>query len=237
MSEFLPIQLPSKCISYGVSPETITVRPYTGSDEITLSQINPVNVESKYLQILRDIVKGIDVTKLTLGDRLYIILWEYINSYSEYMKVRTVCTHCLESIEPMVDLRKLEVITLPDNFQQPYHVMLPSGGSVDMRLLTVGDQIEIEKFPNAGESYLFKWARSIVSEKSVVEVMYDLTKFSGKDMATIRSWHEKMYHGPEMLTKFQCPKCGNEEEVEVPFRLNFIFPDGQTLTDTFGAGI
>jgi len=202
-----------------------------------LEQINPVNVESKYLQVLRSIVQGIDVTQLTLGDRLYIILWEYINSYSDFMKVRTVCTHCLESIEPMIDLKKLEKVELPENFQQPYHLPLPSGGSVDLRLLTVGDQIEIEKFPNTAESYLFKWARSIVSDKSVVEMMYDLKKFGAKDLATIRSWHEKMYHGPDMVTKFQCPKCGSEEEVEVPFRLDFIFPDGQALTDTFGAGI
>lgn len=237
MSEYLPIQLPSKCIPYGMSPSDITVRPYMGSDEIVLAQINPVNVESKYLQVLRSIVQGIDVTQLTLGDRLYIILWEYINSYSDFMKVRTVCTHCLESIEPMIDLKKLEKVELPDSFQQPYHIPLPSGSSVDLRLLTVGDQIEIEKFPNAAESYLFKWARSIVSEKSVVETMYDLKKFGTRDLATIRSWHEKMYHGPDMVTKFQCPKCSNEEEVEVPFRLDFIFPDGQALTDTFGAGI
>jgi len=234
MSEFLPIQLPSRCIPYGVSQEEITVRPYMGSDEIVLAQINPVNVESKYLQVLRDVVRGIDVTELTLGDRLYIILWEYVNSYNEHMKVRTVCTHCLESIEPMINLTKLEKVELPKDFAQPYHLVLPSGGSVDLRLLTVGDQIEIEKFPNAAEAYLFKWARSIVSEKSVVEMMYDLKKFSAKDLATIRSWHEKMYHGPDMSTKFQCPKCGNEEDVEVPFRLDFIFPDGQALTDTFG---
>jgi hypothetical protein len=206
-----------------------------GGDEIVLSQINPVNVESKYLQILRDVVQGIDVTKLTMGDRLYIILWEYINSYSEYMKVRTVCTQCFSDIEPMIDLRKLEKVLLPDSFQQPDHVILPSGKSVDLRLLTVGDQMEIEKFPNSGEAYLFKWARSIVSEKPVMDRFYELKTYSGRDMAKIRAWHEQMYHGPDMVTKFQCPKCSCEEDVEVPFRLDFFFPDGKTLTDTFGA--
>jgi len=237
MSEFLPIQLPSKCIPYDVEPNDITVRPYMGKDEMVLAQINPVNVESKYLQVLRDVVRGIDVTQLTMGDRLYIILWEYINSYNEYMKVRTVCSHCLGTVEPMIDLRTLEVETLPDSFQQPYHLQLPSGKSVHLRLLTVGDQIEIEKFPNADEAYLYKWARSVVSDKPVMDRLYELKEFSGRDMATVRSWHEKMYHGPNMSTTFQCPKCSQEEEVDVPFRLDFIFPDGQALTDTFGAGI
>lgn len=237
MSEFLPIQLPSKCIPYEVGSDQITVRPYVGSDEILLSQINPVNVEAKFLQVLRSVVRGINVEKLTLGDRLYIILWEYINSYNEYMKVRTVCSHCLETIEPMIDLRLLEKVELPDSFQQPFHCPLPSGKSVDLRLLTVADQIEIEKFPNKAESYLFKWARSMVSEMDVLARMHELKGYGVRDIATIRAFHEKMFHGPDMTTKFTCPKCGEEEEVEVPFRLDFFFPDGQALTDTFGAGI
>ena len=233
MSEYLPIQLPSKCIPYDVSPEAIRVRPYMGRDEIVLSQINPVNVESKFIQILRDVVQGIEVEKLTLGDRLYIILWEYINSYSEYMKVRTVCTHCFESIEPMIDLRKLERIDLPNEFVQPYTLSLPSGESVDLRLLTVGDQIEIEK-RKVSDGYLFKWACSIVSDDDVLGRMNKLRGMGVRDIATIRAWHEKRFHGPDMVTQVQCPHCGEEEEVEVPFRLDFLFPDGEALTDTFG---
>jgi hypothetical protein len=205
-----------------------------GKDEILLAQINPVNVEAKYLQVLRDIVQGVEVEKLTLGDRLYIILWEYINSYNEYMKVRTVCSHCLETIEPMIDLRTLEIEFLQDGFQQPHHLPLPSGKSVDLRLLNVGDQIEIEKFRGA-DSYMFKWARSMVSEKDVLARMEELKTMGVRDLATIRAWHEKMYHGPNMMAKFNCPRCQGEEDVEVPFRFDFLFPDGQALTDTFGA--
>jgi hypothetical protein len=134
----------------------------------------------------------------------------------------------------MIDLRKLEKVMLPESFQQPYHLLLPSGKSVDLRLLTVGDQIEIEKFPDSGDAYLFKWARSIVSENPVMDRLYELKSCSSKDTAAIRAWHEQMYHGPDMVTTFQCPKCSCEEEVDVPFRLDFFFPDGKTLTDTFG---
>jgi len=133
----------------------------------------------------------------------------------------------------MIDLRTFERIDLPDSFAQPHALLLPSGETVSIRLLTVGDQIQIEK-RKASDAYMFTWACSIVSDDDVIGRMAKLNKMNVRDIATIRSWHEQRFHGPDMSVKFQCPRCGEEEEVDVPFRLNFFFPDGQTLTDTFG---
>lgn len=244
---FVPINLPSKCIPYeGINPGDITIRPYQVKDEKVLAQINPINLEQKYLQILKEVVKGIDPKKLTTGDKLYIILWEYINSYSETLLVRTYCSHCIREVEVVINLSNLDVVYLSDSFKCPHPVSLFSKDesgeiiTVNLRPITVGDEIETEKYnDDHDDAIIYRYARSIVDDRSTIEKMewlFSLEK-STRDMARIRAFHEKYYHGPDLTTKFQCPKCGGEEEVDIPFRLDFVYPDGETLTNTFGKGI
>lgn len=236
---FVPISLPSQCLTYpGINPENIRARAYQGSEEELLSQINPLNLERNYLEVMRRVIQGIDPIKLTLGDRLYFIIWECINSYMDVIKVKTICSNCLQEIEVSVDLKKLNVIKLPDDYKEPYEVLLPiSGEQIELRLLTVEDEIEIEKYQKKhGESHNYRYARSIVSNDNIVEKLSKVEKMLAKDKATIRAFQEKFYHGPNLYYSYICPKpkCREEDEVEIPFRLDFLFPVGETLTKTFG---
>jgi len=236
MEGYLPINLPSKCLPYeGINSSDVKIRAYQGRDEIFLAEINPINLEQKFLQVLQNVVTGIDPKLLTLGDRLYIIIWECINSYMETIKLKTMCSYCLQKSEVDVDLRVLEVINLPDDFKQPYEVKLPSGKIVHLRLLNIEDEIDILKFEkNSDLGYLYRYAKSIVSDKDILERLKELESMGSKDIAKIRAFHEDYYHGPDMNTKIKCPKCGEEEEVNIPFRLDFLFPIGETLRRTFG---
>jgi len=241
MSTFLPINLPSQCLPYAeVSPENITIRSYIARDEIYLAEINPINLEAKYLLVLKNVLKGIDPAKLTLGDRLYIMLWEYINSYSHTMKLGVTCSHCLQDSEIIVDLTKLDFVKLPDDFTSPHKVHLPDKNKdIHLQLLTVQDEIATERYSQTSpDGHLYKFARSIVNDEvDVLARMEDLGNLSAKDLAKIRAFQLKYYHGPDMLTKYTCSKCGEVDDVNVPFRLDFFYPDGKTLTDTFGEGI
>lgn len=236
-NNFLPISLPSQCLTYlEVKPEDIKARAYQGSEEELLSQINPLNLERNYLEVMKRVIQGIDPLKLTLGDRLYFIVWECINSYTDVIKVKTVCSNCLQEVEVSVDLKNLGVIKLPDNYKEPYEVTLPSGKQIKLRLLTVADEIEIEKYQQKqGKSHLYRYARSIVSDDNIVEKLKLLENSPTiKDVAKVRAFHEKFYHGPDFTYAYKCPRCREEDDVEVPFRLDFIFPTGETLTKTFG---
>lgn len=240
MSTFLPISLPSKCKPYdGVEESDITIRPYLAKDEIYLAEINPVNLESKYLQVLKNVVKGIDAKLLTLGDRLFIMIWEYINSYSHTLSLDVTCTHCLSDVTISVDLTKLQKVELPDDFKQPYMVKLPNKGKeIPLRLLTIQDELDIENYEKKNkDGHLYRYAKSIVSDVDILGRVSDLEKLSAKDLARIRAFHEKFYHGPDMNTTFKCPNCGEEDELTVPFRFEFLYPHGKALTDTFGEGI
>jgi hypothetical protein len=222
-----------------VEPGSVTARSYQGQDEVYLSQINPLNLEKNYFQVLKGLLRGIEPDKLTLGDRLYIIIWECINSYTDTLRVQAICPNCIKEIEVSIDLKSLEVTQLPETFVQPYEVTLPvSGEKMYLRLFTVEDDIEVERYnQNNDDGYLYRYARSVVSDLDILQILEKFRNMKAKDLMRIRAFHEKFYHGPEMLSKVICPKCEREVEVDVPFRLDFFFPDGSTIDTAFGAGV
>lgn len=237
---FLPINLPSNCLTYdGISPENITIKAYTGEEAVYLADITPNNLAKKYLQVLNKIVKGIDPSKLTLGDRLYIIIWQYAKSYSNIVHLPSTCSHCLHKIEDVsIDLGKLNIINLPDNFKQPIEIPI-TDEKIKVRLLTVEDDIKIEKYDEShDDTLLFRLALSIVDDSlDILEKMTKLRKMVTKDISAIEAFHQKYYHGPELNTKYTCPNCGEEDEIIVPFWLDLFYPQGSVLTRTFGGRV
>jgi len=248
MDDFVPINLPSKCFTYTnqdgskIDPSSVLARSYQGRDELYLSQINPSNLERNYLEVLKSILQGIDPLQLTLGDRLYLIIWEYVNSYDCMMRVKTICPYCLSEIEVEVDLRNLETVDLPDNYEQPYEITLPiSKEKIQLRLLTVEDEIEVERFSkkNKKEANLYRYARTIVSSPDVMSRMKRLSSMKAKDYLTVVSFQDKFFHGPEMKTKFTCTNdaCGEEDVLDIPFRSSFFVPEISQFSNFDGEGV
>ena len=235
----LPVSLPSGCRTYlDINDGDITVRPYTGEDESILAQINPVNIEKNFLMVLKRVVSGIDPKKLTVGDRLYLIIWEYVNSYSETVTVRQMCTHCMGDVEFVVNLQNLPVKPLDPELQIPTPVILPiSGSTVHLRPLTVGDEIAIEKLALSGTNvHIYRLARSIVGQDDPIKQMLEMAKWPVKDLARIRKYHDvDANHGIITTANLPCPKCEEVEDVVVPFRFDFFYPEGEALSACFGA--
>jgi len=233
---YMQITLPSRCQVYkDVQAEDITVRPYKVKDEAILSQISPHNIEQKYLQVMRDTVKGVDPLDLTIGDRTYIMLWAYINSYSKTDRLQTTCSHCLEPVTAVVDLNSLGLTYLPEDFKNDATVKIegPDGKmvTVGVRLITVRDEIETEKYSaNHKDALVYRYARTIsMGDKSAREIKDWLSDCPAASLARIRKWHEANVHGPVMLTTYECPECEEEEQILVPFRIEYLYPEGETL--------
>jgi hypothetical protein len=238
MSNFLPINLPSKCLPYeGIQPEDILVRPYTGAEEEVLAQINPVNLERNFLAVLKNVVQGIDPSRLTVGDRMYLIIWEYINSYTSNISVAQTCSHCLQNVSFPVDLMNdLGIIFLEDDYTEPHPITLPSGSDVNVRILTIKDEVDAEKMAVQGKDvFLYRLAKSIVGDEDAFILMERMKNWPAKDIARLRKFHEiDTNHGPNLVTEISCPNCEGREEVVVPFRFEFFHPTGASLGECFG---
>jgi len=246
--DFFSISLPSRCIPYNINPDAVKIRPYCGEDQIILSTINSSNLDKKFLVVIERVLKGVDPKSVTLGDRLYIMLWEYINSYTNIVNVNYVCSYCLNEVKVQVDLNTMATIELPKDFKFPYPITLSNGKIINLRPFNVGDTISISEYIDGHDDHhLYKYARTITDEGKIEDKVQMLKDFSTKDLVLIYAFHEKFFHGLDMKAKVECPKCKVEaekegskidpEEIEIPFRLDFLFPTGSTITDAFGSRI
>jgi len=235
---FNVIQLPSKGLLYQESNE-ISIRELKGKDEKLMAELNYENFDRKFVAILRNVLKGVDPIQLTVGDRLYVMLWLMINSISKTVSLKTGCEFCFNELNLEVDLSQLEVAELPDDYKEPYNITLNNGEDLQLRLFRINDEIKIADYEKSGNnSYLFRFATSIVDEsKGIHDKIAYLENLQSKDIMKIRAFHEKFYHGPKMKTKYTCKHCGSDGVAACPFRLEYFFPYGEVLTGLIGDDI
>jgi hypothetical protein len=226
MEQKFTINLPSKGKQYPNNQSTISISTLVGDDEELLAELSKHNVANTFYRLLESKVDNFDVKQLTLGDELYLLLWLASNSYSNEYPVSYVCPECETRNESIVDLNKLEVISAPDSVNIPVTVDT-SFGKVAVRLLTVGDEIEISKIKE--KSQLYKWARTLITTSnrslptSITEVVEYLGKLPVSDLVAIREVQDKYYYGPKLESPYECPSCGFGGMLNVPFRPNILF--------------
>jgi hypothetical protein len=205
-----------------------------GRDEEILAELSLENVKKKLLTLYQNLIQGIDPKLLTAGDEAYIMYWQAINSYSKDFPISMKCPTCLRKIEIVVDLNTLEVKELPDDFSQPCERKL-STGPVKLRLQTIQDEINALDYGSKTKSnYLYNYALCIVDDTiDVIGRVKILEEMSTQDLQVIRDFHTTFSHGPVMESTYTCPKCEDEGEVVVPFRLDrFLSPVQQSGNNT-----
>jgi len=233
----LLLKLPSRCLVYhDIDPSTLGIRVLKGKDQMIIAETTYDNFDRKLTLVLNNVVKGIKAEDLTIGDRLYVLLWLVINSRKKSYMLDVSCKYCWIKNEVEVDLSKIEVFELPEGFKEPYSIQLSSGKMLGLRLFRVKDEIDIADYEKKGKSaWIYRWARSIVDEKTtIIDKIQMLEDLDVVDLNKIRAFHEKFSHGPKMEIKHVCKECGGEGIVPVPFRLEMLFPFGEELIRSFG---
>ncbi|MHA1592009.1 MAG: hypothetical protein ACTSUP_06025 [Candidatus Heimdallarchaeaceae archaeon] len=226
--QYVSIPLPSKGLAYeDVDVNDIKIRPFKGKDEALIAELTLENLKKKFVTIIENVVKGILPEKLTSDDARYIMLWEAINSYNQDYPIRLVCENCLQKIQIVGDLGKINNVELPDDYKQPVEVKL-SDKIVKLRLLTLGDEVvSFDWMKNGRSAYLHSYALSIVDMGTVLEKIEMLEDMSTEDLNEIRKFHLKYRHGPDMKIPYTCSFCDYEGKIELPFRLDRLFSFGE----------
>ena len=236
---FLPVSLPSGGRTYTVPVQDIRIRSMLGVDEVLLAQMSPMTIERKFQELLRRVLIGILPEQITFGDRLYLMLWLSINSYAGEIKITNVCSNCLKDYEAEVDLRNINVISLPVDFTAPVSIQTDAG-PLGVNLLTVADLADTEKYAiDHEDSGIYKYSRTLWGPgcETPEQKKDKYEKLSTKDTAKIRAVQEQYFHGPDMKAKVTCPHCKEDDMIEVPFRIEFLFPTGQNLRSNFGTRV
>lgn len=239
MQNYFVLDLPSKGLVYpNYTKGSIKVRPLTGGDESILATMNERNMMDKLIEVLQRTVEGIDVRQMTLGDKIALMVWHGINSYTDGFTSKVTCEGCLQSIQVDYKLADSKVQYLPDHFKEPYPVELSNGTKVKCRLLRVSDEIAaLEYEKKLQDFYLYRIALTVVDDKDIVQRVDWLAQLPAKDVAKIRAFQDVFYHGPTFIYDYQCSLCGYKGTFYSPFRFEHFFPYGDALRKNYGIKI
>jgi len=236
---FTKLDLPSRLIPYR-DVDCVEVRMLKGKDEKLLGDMNALNFEKRFNTLLsHGVLKGIDPTILTIGDRVYIMVWLAINCYSADYPVEIICSECFGKSTVSIELGKLDKLYLPKDYKEPHEIELLNKDIVKLRLYRVGDQIQyLDYVQDKGEdNLLYKLAQVMVDDKNMLERIKYLEELDTKSLGLMRAFQEKYVHGVSLEAAYVCPKCGGKGVTPVPFRLDMVFPAGETIAKSLGHSV
>jgi len=215
------VELPSECRVYNLEDPgaPITIRPMTFEDEKALVGAgrgeDPVNL------ILQRCTTNIKIPDLLSMDKFYLIMKLREISYGDDYSTLLVCSHCKAENPTTVKLSQLNVNPVPDDFEDPVTVLLPSiNKEAKIKLPRVRDE---RFFEDAAASLEQIW-RFVVeidghTDKSIIAPVID--KLPLRDVRTILN-AIKTDFGVDTNVKFQCKECGGVTVVDLPIDANFF---------------
>jgi len=215
------VELPSECKVYKLEDPgaPISIRPMTFEDEKALISApkgqDPVNL------ILQRCTTNIQVMDLLAMDKLYLIMKLREISYGDDYNTLLICSHCQAENPTTIKLSQLNVNPVPDDFDDPVTIMLPSiNKEAKVRLPRVRD----EKIMMDSEHALDQMWRYVSeidghTDKSIIAAVVD--KLPLKDIRTILN-SIKTDFGVDTNIKFECSQCGGVTIVDLPIDANFF---------------
>jgi hypothetical protein len=201
-------------------------------------------------QILPELVKScvvspekVDTKTLKLFDLEFLIYKLRIVTYGPEYKIQVGCNKCGRIFDNTVDLDKLPVKSLPDEFEEPFIIgPLPvSGDKLSCRLLSSHDFENIsndcnhliEKFPKyiGDPSMIIDWDYKIVSKngepvKSTLDTQKYIESMHARDFQYLDSKYKQVADGfgLDLNCTAVCPHCGEEVHYVLPVNDEFFRP-------------
>jgi hypothetical protein len=215
------VELPSESKVYSLEDPgaPITIRPMTFEDEKALVSAgkgdDPVNL------ILQRCTTNIKIPDLLSMDKLYLIMKLREISYGDDYNTLLVCSHCKAENPTTVKLSQLNVNPVPDDFEDPITVMLPTiKKEAKVRLPRVRDE-RMMMDTQAALDQIWRFVVEIDghTDKSIVAPVVD--KLPLRDVRTILNAIKTDY-GVDTKIKFECNSCGGVTVVDLPIDSNFF---------------
>ena len=215
------VELPSECRVYKLEDPgaPITIRPMTFEDEKALVSAgkndDPVNL------ILQRCTTNIRIPDLLSMDKLYLIMKLREISYGDDYNTLLICSHCKAENPTTVKLSQLNVNPVPDDFEDPITVMLPTlKKEAKVRLPRVSDEkMRMDTATALDQVWRFVSEIDGHSDKSIIARVVD--KLPLRDVRTILN-AIKTDFGVDTKIKFECGSCGGVTVVDLPIDSNFF---------------
>ncbi len=244
------VNLPSKGRLYPDShplkgKETVEIKFMTAKEEDILTSRSLIKKGVAIERMLESLLvdKSIKPDNLLLGDKNALIVAARVSGYGSSYKTSITCPGCGVSVKHEFELDKLshhECANLSD-----LGVTETPNGTFSFTLLKTKALVEIRPLFGKDENELVELAEKkkkanlpeqsstsqmkmyVVSvngnrERAVVNSFID--NLPALDARTIRAMYREIMPNLDMTQKFVCSSCSFEQDMEVPFTVDFFWP-------------
>lgn len=221
----------------------LDIKYMTAKEEDILTNTNLIQNQTVVDKLLESLIihEGVKHTDLTLGDLEATLVASRVLAYGKDYLVEIQCNKCNEPVKQNIDLTQLDVPEekdLIDVDEKGYHTFITeTGKKISIKVMTRGDELEIEKNKKSIEKQFGKASSSEVTsrlKKIIVsidgvtdknELFKMIDNLLTKDTKDIRKEFEKINPSIDMKMKVTCPSCGFVTEGDIPIGINFLWPD------------
>ena len=213
------VDLPSKGKAYS-NYTGVRVTPLTFKDEYNIlvarnSEADPIN------SIIESCTKGVNPNELLLFDKLYLLMKIREVSYGPEYEFETICPSCKKTVETKIDITKLPVEEVPDEFSDVLEVMLPvTKVKAVVRYRRSSDEMFMDN-PEDPVSL-----RRVVLEINGIQdelvISKALAKMHIRDIKTLIKAIDTDKFGIQSKFRFECPHCKHNAVMGVPLTSNFF---------------
>lgn len=248
--KYVDLDLPSRGILYPQKIKSIKIRPTKTKEEKIIRSIvrgSPDNTEilCRYIASITNLLElGLDPRILTIGDHLAILTYSRIISMDQSTYTAMVeCPGCGKIINVPIDLMKLDMVYLPEDYVEPNEITIPAHSlTLGVRLLTIKDKLDLYEYhktvqgvhmdigdPN--EDFEGLYARTIVSVKkdgeeqslTFSEKREMLQEMDYKATSKIIDYQSQHYHGLKQVVSYECNRCFRQDEAPFDLGTDFFF--------------
>jgi hypothetical protein len=217
----LIVTLPSEGKFYEDKNSQVTISPIKFEDEKQLvssykNNVNPINL------LLTKCVKNLDIQKLLLIDKLYLLLKIRQISYGESYPAIVTCPKCKSESEIEIKLNELLINPIPEDLTDPRELNLPKlNKKAKVRFPRVSDEAFLV---SQQEIYNNVW-RFVVELNGSTDPVFIAKAIPKLPIMDVKKlikeiMREDLGLSPKFL--LDCDKCGKISEMEVPINENFF---------------
>ena len=245
------VELPSKGKFYPQGhplhgKDTVEIKFMTAKEEDILTSKALIRKGVAIDRMLQSLIvdKSVKIEDLLVGDKNALIIAARVSGYGEEYEISVTCPDCETKAKHVFDLSLLEAKESEElsdlDVTQTEHgtfltKLVKSNVEVEFRLLSGKDEAAIlnemamkkgktTPLENNSTSQL---KRIIVSANGVTDrqqISAFVDNMPAIDSRHLRALLRKINPEVDMNQTFECASCGHEEEMEVPFTVEFFWP-------------
>jgi len=223
--------------------DTVEIRFMTAKEEDILSSKTLIKQGVALERLLKSVIidKKIDPSKMLTGDRNALLIATRISGYGEEYNAKVTCPACTNINEVEYDLTDATITEAEDNNEVQWNaegnmlVALPySGLEVEAKLLTGKDEMYLSRLQESKrKKKLLETSMQDILKTMIDSVNGDntndtltqfITKVPARDIKHLREVYKNNTPNISMAHEFECESCGYGTVVEVPFTVEFFWP-------------